>query len=125
MYYQADETGRILATTEHEEYAGDDYAQFDFPEGFDFSTQNEYRISDGELVHDPVPVPTEQRIAELKSSLAATDYIAAKAMDAVLRGTISGTAGKADALASLAAEYTDVLDQRQAWRDEINELERG
>lgn len=47
------------------------------------------------------------KIAELKRKLADTDYIAAKIAE--------GAATK--------EEYADVLAQRQAWRDEINELE--
>lgn len=62
MYVQTDETGRILATTEFEEYASDDMTEFDFPEGFDFNAQSEYRVVDGELVHDP-PEPTEEETA--------------------------------------------------------------
>lgn len=59
VYAYTDDTGRVLATTGHKEYAGDDYVEFDFPDGFDFSSQSEYRIVDGELVHDP-PEPTEE-----------------------------------------------------------------
>lgn len=48
----------------------------------------------------------EGRIAELKKMLADTDYIAAKIAE--------GAATRED--------YADVIAQRQAWRDEINEL---
>lgn len=48
-----------------------------------------------------------QRISELKQKLSETDYIAAKIAE--------GAATK--------EEYADLLAQRQAWRDEINELE--
>lgn len=54
MYVATDETGRIGASTPHEKYAVG-MERFDFPEGFDFSRQGEYRIVDGELVHDPLP----------------------------------------------------------------------
>lgn len=117
MYYQADETGRIMATTEREEYAGDDYGQFDFPDGFDFSTQSEYRIVDGELVHDPLPVPKEQRIAELKGMLAATDYVVIKMAEA----TACGYSMLSDEL----ERYSPIIEQRRAWREEINSLEGG
>lgn len=53
-----DEAGHICATTDVEEFA-EGMAEFDFPEGFDFERQSEYRIVDGELVHDP-PEPTEE-----------------------------------------------------------------
>ena len=62
MYVQTDRSGRILATTGHEEYAGDAYFELDFPEGFDFSRQGEWRVIDGELIHDPLP-PTEEEQA--------------------------------------------------------------
>lgn len=62
MYVQTDGSGRIFATTGHEEYAGDAYFELDFPEGFDFSRQDEWRVVDGELVHDPPP-PTEGELA--------------------------------------------------------------
>ena len=62
MYVQTDEAGRILATTGREEYACDAYFELDFPEGFDFSRQGEWRVVDGTLVHDP-PRPTEEELA--------------------------------------------------------------
>ena len=45
---------------------------FDFPEGFVFGTEHEYRFVGGELVHDPLPVPDaaptpEERIAALEA----------------------------------------------------------
>lgn len=57
MYVMTDEAGHICATTDVEEFA-EGMVEFDFPEGFDFDAQHEYRIVDGELVHDP-PEPTE------------------------------------------------------------------
>lgn len=62
IYYTAvDEDGHIGATTSEKEYASDDMIEVDFPEDFDFSMQNEYRIVDGELVHDPLP-PSEEEL---------------------------------------------------------------
>lgn len=116
MYYQADETGRIMATTEREEYAGEGYGQFDFPDDFDFGLQNEYRIVDGELVHDPPPIPVDQRIAELKSNLDSTDYVVIKLSEMKLsnQNTLSDEDTK---------RYSEIISNRQAWRDEINRLE--
>lgn len=48
----------------------------------------------------------EGRIAELKSLLSKTDYVAAKIAEGV----------------ATREEYESVLSQRQRWRDEINEL---
>jgi hypothetical protein len=58
-----------------------------------------------------IPEPTEDpqaRIDELKQKLADTDYIACKIAEG----------------AATREEYADVIAQRQAWRDEINELEK-
>ena len=62
MFVSTDEEGRINATTDNIEYAGEDMSPFTFPDDFDFSKQNEYRIVDGELIHDPKP-PSEEELA--------------------------------------------------------------
>lgn len=61
MYVSLDETGRIGASTEFEEYA-EGMTEFTFPDDFDFNQQDEYRIQNGELIHDPKP-PSEEEIA--------------------------------------------------------------
>ena len=58
-----DETGRILASTSVKEYA-EGMIEFDFPEDFDFSKQDQYRIEDDELIFDPLPVSEEEKAAE-------------------------------------------------------------
>lgn len=64
MYVLLDEeTGRICATTDREEYS-DGMIEFDFPEDFDFSVQDEYRIEDGKLIYDPLPMAEEQKQLE-------------------------------------------------------------
>ena len=63
----------------------------------------------------------QMEIGELKGKLADTDYVAAKAMDALL--TCTDLAGLPSALASIHAEYSDVLEKREEWRRQINELE--
>lgn len=60
-WIQTDETGRVTATTDQEQFATG-MSEFDFPDGFDFAVQSEYRIVDGELVHDPLPM-TEEELA--------------------------------------------------------------
>lgn len=62
MYVSTDETDRICVTAEFSEYTDESYFEFDFPDDFDFNKQNEYRIEDGKLIHDPLP-PTEEEIA--------------------------------------------------------------
>lgn len=51
---------------------------------------------------------TANRIMELKQKLADTDYTVIKIAEG----------------AATAGEYADVIANRQAWREEINELER-
>ena len=66
LWIATDETGRITASTDVEEYAAG-MTQFDLPDDFDFATQSDWRIVDGALVHDPLPVaegPTEEEMAE-------------------------------------------------------------
>ena len=53
------DTGRICATTDREEYS-DGMIEFDFPEDFDFGAQSDYRIVDGEPIHDPLPESEEK-----------------------------------------------------------------
>ena len=60
------DTGRICATTDREEYS-EGMIEFDFPDDFDFGTQADYCIVDGELVHDPVPISEEQKQYEEKA----------------------------------------------------------
>ena len=74
-----------------------------------------YKLADGkpelctaeekapELAH----IATTQEIAELKSKLSATDYIAAKIAEG----------------AATREEYAEELSERAAWRARINELE--
>lgn len=60
------------------------------------------QVPDDIIYPDPVPPTAEQRIAELKQLLRDTDYVA---------------------LSDYDKDKPDVLAQRQAWRDEIRELE--
>ena len=61
MYVLIDEvTGRICATTDREEYS-EGMVEFDFPDDFDYENQSDYRIADGELIHDPLPMSDEAK----------------------------------------------------------------
>lgn len=62
-YVSVDESGRITMTTPYREYANPGSVEIDFPEGFDFDRQDEYRVVDGELVHDALPPSEEERAA--------------------------------------------------------------
>lgn len=59
-YTNIDESGRICVTTEEAEYAGKDSFEFDFPDGFIFSSQHDYRIADDSLIYDPLPNEIEE-----------------------------------------------------------------
>ena len=95
----------------------------ELPDDFDLKHVRDYVLNGGALKHDPfVAVPSAaEQIAALKRQLAETDYIAAKAVDAMAAAD-SLTALLA-ALKSIRTEYADVLAQRAAWRKEINDLE--
>lgn len=54
-------------------------------------------------------IPTEAIICNLKQKLLDTDYIACK----IAEGSAT------------VEEYADIISQRQAWREEINQLTRG
>lgn len=62
-----------------------------------------------------------RRIQELKRNLSESDYIAAKTMDTIV---LCNTASKLlTTLGNVRAEYADKIEERQKWRDEINDLE--
>lgn len=114
MWIQTDETGRILASTDVEEYAIG-MTEFDFPDDFDFVTQDDYRIVDGKLVHDPRPLDPEIEISNLKTKLAETDYVVTKIAEyQVTQRAIPDED---------VDRYSEIILQRQEWRDRINELE--
>lgn len=86
-------------------------------EGFDYETIvdelpnddiSDYKYIDNEFVYEPLPkvVDNSARIAELKQNLADTDYVVIKIAEGV----------------ATWEEYPTIKEQRQAWRDEINEL---
>ena len=119
--YATDESGRLQSVTIYPL----DTAKptLELPEDFDLKNIRDYVLQGGALKHDPfivVPSVAEQ-IATLKRKLDETDYIAAKAVDAMTAAD-SLTALLA-ALNSIRTEYATVFAQRAAWRKEINDLE--
>lgn len=117
MYVSTGDDGRIFVTTDNEAYTDESYFEFDFPEDFDYSLQNEYRIVDGELVHEPIgPSPsTQEQISELKQKLLDTDYMVIKVYESMVTGEVLPDED--------AERYAEVIEQRKAWRIQINELE--
>lgn len=100
-----DDDKRVLSIT-LDEYAPSDQPRVkEFPEGDIY----EYRYVDDKFLYDPLPIVVDNsvRIAELKQLLVETDYIVIKVAEGV----------------ATWEDYPEVKEQRQAWRDEINELE--
>lgn len=72
-----------------------------------------------------IPKPTEQELAEqeikkLKQHLINTDYIPNKLAEAIAKYIETGDNTK---LVELNKKYEAQLEERQIWRDKINELE--
>ena len=119
--YSVDTGGRLESVTL---YPLDmEKPSLELPEDFDLKSVRDYVLSGGALKHDPfVAVPSvAEQIATLKRKLDETDYITAKAVDAMTAAD-SLTALLA-ALKSIRTEYATVFAQRAAWRKEINNLE--
>lgn len=106
---------RICVTTDRVEYAGQDAIEMEFPDNFDFTKQDEYIIESGELVHLPKEVPITQRIVDLKNNLSETDYVVTKIAESMVTGETMSI--------SDADRYAEIIENRKAWRAEINELE--
>lgn len=90
---------------------GDKLTRENYTQGAIWCNKNNATINKDWVIVE-IPEPTQEeikqaRIQELKSKLAETDYVVIKIAE--------GDATR--------EEYEEVLDQRKAWRDEINELE--
>lgn len=90
-----------------------------------FCEQNQEHGFEGEIIHnddgtitiDDTPdyqIINENTIYELKQKLFNTDYVINKITEAQLLG---------NSVSAILSQYKDIIDQRQAWRDEINKLE--
>ena len=119
--YQTDESGRLESVTLYP--LDTEKPLLELPDEFDLQSVRDYVLSGGALKHDPfvAVASAAEQIAALKRKLDETDYIAAKAVDAMAAAD-SLTALLA-ALKSIRTEYSTVFAQRAAWRKEINDLE--
>lgn len=94
-----------------------------------------YRLGKDELIFDQTrweeiqseqqKIIDEARIKELKQNLADTDYITAKWAEQAMQKMNSSTFIN-DMIAinrEFTIEYGTVIDQREAWREEIEQLE--
>ena len=66
-------------------------------------------------------VPILNRINEIEKELNKTDYIDNKRLNAVVKFILTGDRTELEALNE---EYKEEIAQREAWRDEINALEK-
>lgn len=64
-YVSTNDDGRIVASTDKEEYAEGMFEQ-EFDDDFDFSNQYDYVIRDGEVVYESAPPSEAEIIAELR-----------------------------------------------------------
>ena len=119
--YQTDEGGRLESVTVYPLDATN--PTLELPDDFDLKRVRDYVLSGGALKHDPfVAVPSvAEQIAALKRKLAETDYITAKAVDAM--AAADSLTSLLAALKSIRTEYATVFAQRAEWRTEINKLE--
>ena len=105
--YATDESGRLESVTIYPL----DTAKptLELPEDFDLKNIRDYVLQGGTLIREPyVHAPSAaERIAALKQKLAEPYY----------------TVIKIEEGAATAADYADLIAQRQAWRAEINDLE--
>lgn len=60
------------------------------------------------------------RYIELMNNFRRTDYITDKLVEAIVEYIIHGDSSK---VLSLCSEYESAIEQRKAWRAEINELQ--
>lgn len=102
--------GRILSAT-YERFATSGAILIDeLPDG----NLADYLYQDGEIVYSPLPDPeqsVEDKIAELKAQLDATDYKIIKCSEAQLAGE------------DLPYDIIELHTERQSIRDQINTLE--
>lgn len=119
--YETDEGGRLESVTLYP--LDETKPMLEVPDEFDLQSIRDYVLSGGALKHDPfVAIPSvAEQIAALKQKLADTDYIAAKAVDAMTAA--DSLTALLTALKSIRTEYATVFAQRAAWRKEINDLE--
>ncbi len=118
--YEIDENGRLQNVTTYP--LDETKPMIDVPDNLTDSIRN-FVLKDGKLVYEVYETvkSAEEQILALKRQLADTDYITAKAVDAMT--SADSLTALLTALKNIRTEYADVLAQRAAWRKEINDLE--
>ena len=118
--YEIDENGRLQNVTTYP--LDETKPMIDIPDNLTDSIRN-FVLKNGKLVYEVYETvkSAEEQILALKQQLADTDYITAKAVDAMT--SADSLTALLTALKNIRTEYADVLVQRAEWRKEINELE--
>lgn len=118
--YEIDKNGRLQNVTTYP--LDETKPMIDVPDNLTDSIRN-FVLKDGKLVYEVYETvkSAEEQILTLKRQLADTDYITAKAVDAMT--SADSLTALLTALKNIRTEYADVLAQRAAWRKEINDLE--
>ena len=120
-WYAADETGRILATVTEGEFATEDMVEFDFPDGFDFSKQDNWVIKDGELTASTRPLTPEEQAAqdereaeqERQETLSLLPDALADLSETVSTNEVTATE-LADAIAELSAIVSELASSTES-----------
>ena len=118
--YEIDQNGRLQNVTTYP--LDETKPMIDVPDNLTDSIRN-FVLKDGKLVYEVYETvkSAEEQISTLKRQLADTDYITAKAVDAMT--SADSLTALLTALKNIRTEYADVLAQRAEWRAEINKLE--
>lgn len=118
--YEIDQNGRLQNVTTYP--LDETKPMIDVPDNLTDSIRN-FVLKDGKLVYEVYETvkSAEEQILTLKRQLADTDYITAKAVDAMT--SADSLTALLTALKNIRTEYADVLAQRAEWRAEINKLE--
>jgi hypothetical protein len=102
---------------------GDKLTKSNYTQGAIWCNANNAKIEviDGEYVIVAIPEPTtkeitQEKIEELKAELAKSDYIDNKFIEAIVKNDMI-------LLDTLKTKYKDKLEERQAIRNQIDELE--
>ena len=115
MYVSLDKENRICATSFEKKYLVD-YFEFDFPQDFDFTNQNNYKIVDNQLVFVPLEPSPIEKIGILENKLQETDYVVIKKLESMVsNNTLTNEESE---------RYDSIFQKRKQWRQQINTLQQ-
>ena len=120
--YTTDENRRLQSVTAYPFVPS--RPALELPDDFDLSAIHNYIVEGEELVFSELPAPqpsVQEQIVNLKKQLSDTDYIAAKAVDALI--SADGLSDILSTLSKIRSEYEEILAKRQSWRQALAALE--